>query len=539
MSLKRHLDIRTPLLWVVTDEPHRVTDEIVQHATNRVYRMDPLQGLVVHDGEMWRKVLVRDDEGNDNPVFDLQVALHEVHINKALMIVDYAHFSTEKMIPFYGSIARLFLDAVRKNDITEMPAQFVLISCKDEIPVELAREATKIFYDLPTKEDLAVIAHSMTKTTLRKSDMDKIVRAGQGLSEIEFISACAQSMYDEGSLDFRRINQIKIETIKSGGLLEVRTPTMTMDSIGGLDNLKQMISQVAWAWQNPAAAEELSITPPRRILLVGVPGCGKSAICEAAATALSLDLAKTGVSQSMNKYVGESEANMRRVFKQVKAMEPIVLWIDEFGRDLSGGASSSSVDGGTTDRVHGEFLTGLQELPDGVFLVAAANRIDSLPPEMTRADRFDKIMFVGLPSHQERQEIFKIHLGDGFDELELSELAASTQYFTGAEIKSLVKEVRFSIGTTEHRQPTVQEFIARAPHMKGRVWNNHNQDIVNMYQRAMTEWDWASSQQEADAKTILGIGHGSAEVTAGHRPKPKGRSFQPASFHSGNSLGDL
>lgn len=535
MSLQRHLKIMTPLLWVVTDEPHRVTDEVLHHTTRTVYRVDPLEGLVCYDGNKWCRVLVKDDEGVDRPVFDFQVAVHEVLAQKALMVIDHAHLSAEKMIAFYGAIVRLFLNSIRNDNVNEAPAQFVLLSCKDEIPVELAREITKIFYDLPDKEYLEKVAVKMAPVDLRSADLSKIVRAGQGLSELEFIGSCAQSLYESGSLDPKLINQIKIDTIKSGGLLEVRTPAMDMDSIGGLDNLKKIIRQAAWSWQNPQQATELGISPLRRILLVGVPGCGKSAICEATATALDLDLAKTGVSQSMNKYVGESEANMRRVFKQVKAMEPIVLWIDEFGRDLSGGASSSSVDGGTTDRVHGEFLTGLQELPESVFLVAAANRIDSLPPEMTRADRFDKIVFVGLPSFSERVEIFKIHLGDQYMAEDLTKLAAVTQFFTGAEIKALVKEVRFEIGTTEHRIPTIEEFVAQAPKMKGRVWINHNADIVNMYQRALHEWDWASSSQQDDAKLVLGNNTSSAQVTAGHKPKPK--QFSPIS--SSSSMGDL
>ena len=131
---------------------------------------------------------------------------------------------------------------------------------------------------------------------------------------------------------------------------------------------------------------------------MGIPGTGKSAICEATANALGLDLARTGVSQVMNSFVGQSEANMRAVFNQIKVMAPLCVWIDEFGRDMSGGQSSSHVDGGTTDRVHGEFLTGLQELPENVFLICAANQIENLKPEMLRAERFDKIIFVGLPS---------------------------------------------------------------------------------------------------------------------------------------------
>lgn len=537
MSLKRYLDIHTPLMWVVTDEPHRVTQEVLEHSHLPVYRLDPLQGLVVHDGERWRKVLVVDGDGQDCPVFDLQVALFEVLSRRGLIIVDYAHFSVEKMIPFYGSVVRLFLDAVKANNAARLPAQFVLLSCKDEIPVELAREATKVTYALPNVTELKTMAEEMHPAPEKVESFGPIVRAGQGLSEVEFISACTQSLNDKGDLDASVINHIKIDTIKSGGLLEVRTPNIALDQIGGLDRVKTLISQVAWTWNHPEEAKALGIEPLRRVLLIGVSGTGKSAICEATATGLALDLAKTGASQTFNKYVGESEANMRRVFTQVKAMEPIVLWIDEFGRDMSGSASSSSVDGGTTDRVHGEFLTGLQELPGGVFLMAAANDISGLPPEITRADRFDKVIFVGMPTMTEREEIFKIHLGEAHAEYDLNALASVTQHFTGAEIKQLVKEVRFNVGTTEHRAPTLDEFVRFAPTMKGRVWKNHHETILNMYRRAVDEWDWASSAQEKEAEQIIGGGT-KAEVTAGHRPKPATVPSLP-SFGIGSARGDL
>lgn len=536
MSLQRHLDIMTPLLWVVTDEPHRVTNEVLQHSRRTVYRMDPLEGLVCHNGQRWLRVLVRNGSGEDHPVYDFQVAIHEVLSRRALMVVDHAHLTAEKMVSFYDAIVRMFLSSIATDELEQAPAQFVLVSCKDEIPVELSREIAKVTFDLPDKEYLGNIAKHMSPVSLRQADLNLVIRAGQGLSEVEFISSCAQSLHEMGVLDAKKINQVKIDTIKSGGLLEVRTPALSMDHIGGLDNIKKIITQAAWSWQNPDRALELGITPLRRILLVGVPGCGKSAICEAAATALHLDLAKTGVSQSMNKYVGESEANMRRVFKQVKAMEPIVLWIDEFGRDMSGGASSANVDGGTTDRVHGEFLTGLQELPDSVFLVAAANRIDALPPEMTRADRFDKIVFVGLPAFSEREEIFRIHLGEQYADQDITQLVSVTQFFTGAEIKALVKEVRFDIGTTQYRIPTIEEFAAQAPLMKGRVWKNHQSDVVAMYERAIHEWDWASTAQQQDAHIVTGSTQTTARVSTGHKPKPQ--SFNPISSIV-SPMGDL
>jgi SpoVK/Ycf46/Vps4 family AAA+-type ATPase len=274
-------------------------------------------------------------------------------------------------------------------------------------------------------------------------------------------------------------------------------------------------------WHNPDKAKEFGVSPIARMLMVGIPGPGKSAICEATANALGLDLARTGVSQVMNSFVGQSEQNMRNVFKQISVMAPLCVWIDEFGRDLSGGASSSHVDGGTTDRVHGEFLTGLQELPKNVFLMCAANQLENLRPEMLRADRFDKIMFVGLPSFMERIDIIKIYLDDiNTDHVfDYEQLSQATQYFTGAEIKSLIKETKFNIALGEMRTITTQDIVNTAPTIRNILWNKNRQKIQDLYATAIEQWDWASTDQFNDAKLVVS---GSPITTS----KPANKSLQ-------------
>jgi len=196
---------------------------------------------------------------------------------------------------------------------------------------------------------------------------------------------------------------------------------------------------------------------------------------------------------------------MRSVFKQIRAMTPLCVWIDEFGRDLSGGSSSSHVDGGTTDRVHGEFLTGLQELPDDTFLMCAANQLEALRPEMLRADRFDKIMFVGLPAHEERKHIFSIHLSkiDTDHRYDYDALAAASKYFTGAEIVSLIKETKFYVTSEDFRPISTQDILTRIPLSKNIIWLKHRDMVLSMYSYAMQQWDWASTDQYEDAKLLL------------------------------------
>jgi SpoVK/Ycf46/Vps4 family AAA+-type ATPase len=243
--------------------------------------------------------------------------------------------------------------------------------------------------------------------------------------------------------------------------------------------------------------------PLRRVLFVGVPGTGKSAICEATASSLDLDLAKFGVSQMMDKFIGESEKRMRSAFAQLRAMAPLVVWMDELGRDLSVGDYQG--DGGTTSRVHGEFLTGIQELPSNVLLMAAANQIGHISPEMLRADRFDKIMFVGLPSLEERIGIFNIHLGKDAGRFNLETLAEMSDTFTGAEIKAVIREARFKISVKDKRKIEQSDIESLIPLQQNRMWVKHRSTVTDMYQRAIAEWDWASSAQLEDAQKILGL----------------------------------
>lgn len=517
MSLAKHLRIGTPLIWVQTDEPERQTDVVVQHARRPVFRLDPFEGLVVWKDERWKKVLVK-IEGEDTTTFDFAVALQHVVKNKGLFILTNAHLIAEKLLDMLSGIYGSYRVTFNTNDNAKLPAQFVMMSFNDDVPAEIVRHTALITPGLPSGEELAEIALFIDAETPDKEvlppdpDLTPLVRAGLGLTEAEFTQAAMLCLEHYEKLDPKVINKYKLSKIKERGNVEVRTPTVSLEDVGGLDLAKDLINNISWAWNNPVEASELLIKPLRRVLLVGVPGTGKSFLCEATARSLGTDLAKTGVAQQMSKWIGESERQMREAFQQVAAMAPITLWIDELGRDLSGGGTSN--DAGTTDRVHGEFLTGLQELPNDVFLMAAANRIDGLPPEMLRADRFDKIMFVGFPTAEERAEIFKIHLEVQAPDHDLEALASATPTFTGAEIKSLIIETRFRVSSAEKRPINTSDLIGLVPVMRNRVYLRHKSNVVNMYKRAQLEFEWASSGQVADSDDII-----NGTVTAGNKSK--------------------
>lgn len=518
-QISSHLKTRVPAFWVYTEEPGRIHDIVTEHSSERgVYRLDAINGLSVYKSKhkKWSIILVPDPMGSDEmvPITDISDAFSYVMNEGGIFMLEFAHKMAEAISGFVLSLQLEYREAVHKDSNSVAPMQLILISNEDTVNDEIARLIPIVNHGLPTKEEIEEITIGLLESyssnvnfSFYSRNTGKLIaKSAVGLSESEIVRASLESLEHNREINPDHLNHYKLELLKNNGILEVRKPEMTLNDIGGMDNAKKLVKQISTVWNNEYIVRDHGVTPIRRVLMVGVAGSGKSMFCEAISSTLGLELAKGGVSSSMDKFVGQSEKNIRRMFETLKLMSPIVFWIDEFGRDLSGGASSSSVDGGTTDRVHGEFLTGIQELPDDILLVAAANRIQDLAPEMTRADRFDKIMFVGFPTFEERRNIFKIHLKHG--NFNYDHLAEASQFFTGAEIKALVNEVKFNVMTSEHRGIQTSDILSHMPKVKGRIWVNHRDEVLEMYRRAKLEWDWASSSQMAEMDEVLNYKEG-------------------------------
>lgn len=518
--LFQQIQLGIPAIWIKTTDPFRLEESITSFS-KRTYFTIGKDGFSRYIENSWKPVLISFDDP-ENPLkkinkttFDLSASFDYMFNSKEVSnlsktfiyhhIGEAANFSAQ----FSGLLTSLhsqYRNSFKNDDLSLMPLQIIVISASPA-PEDIAH----LFYiheDLcPTLQELKDILYHMHSSTngeiVKTESANAIANAALGLTESKFINLALLSVLEKGEIDADYIYQQKMVNVKKNGILEIIKPKTTFDNIGGLDNIKNVIMRNLYFWNNPEEAEKFGIQPIRRLLTVGIPGTGKSAICEATANALGLDLARTGVSQVMNSFIGQSEQNMRAVFQQIKVMAPLCVWIDEFGRDMSGGQSSSHVDGGTTDRVHGEFLTGLQELPDNVFLMCAANQLNHLKPEMLRAERFDKIFFVGLPSFEERVDIIKIYLPEG--EFNYESIANATNHFTGAEIKSLIKEVKFNVVSSERRLLNTEDVVFAAPRMRNILWNKEREMIKDLYRYAYENWDWASSSQYNDIDDILEI----------------------------------
>ncbi len=226
--------------------------------------------------------------------------------------------------------------------------------------------------------------------------------------------------------------------VREQGLLEFYPPEGNQYELGGFNSLRNWLIRARFGFSEKA--REMNLSPPKGILLVGVQGCGKSLAAKFVAREWNLPLLKLEAGCLFDKYVGESEKNFRRATRQAEAMAPNVLWIDEIEKGFSA-SGGSAADGGLSYRLLGSMLTWLQEKKEGIFLVATANNLSALPPELLRKGRFDEIFFVDLPDPSERQEILKIHLAirkQNFEEFDLEQLVQVTDGFSGAEIEQMI-----------------------------------------------------------------------------------------------------
>ncbi|MDP1919641.1 MAG: AAA family ATPase, partial [Myxococcales bacterium] len=274
-----------------------------------------------------------------------------------------------------------------------------------------------------------------------REQADALVSAAHGLTIAEAENAFAKAIATDNRLDSSDVKMLldeKSQVVRKSGLLEYHATDQSLSDIGGLTSLKRWLNRRQGAFSEDARA--FGLPEPKGVLLLGVQGCGKSLTAKCIASSWRLPLVRLDMGRIYSGIIGSSEENLRRAIRVVESLAPVVLWVDEIEKGLAG-AGGGGNDTGVSARVFGTLLTWLQEKTAPVFVVATANRIDSLPPELLRKGRFDEIFFIDLPTPEERKEIFSLQLvrrGRNPAEFPLDELATSTEQFSGAEIEQAV-----------------------------------------------------------------------------------------------------
>ena len=323
----------------------------------------------------------------------------------------------------------------------------VLVSPILRIPKELEKFVTIMENEYPTQEEIVdIIKRFVTEyeITISSELLEDMSMAFKGLTEFEIENLLASALADDGMLtrgDLKLIFAQKRQMIMKSGILEMIPLKERPEDIGGLENLKEWLKRKAVVFKSINKAAEYGVNMPKGVLIAGVPGCGKSLCAKVTAQMFEVPLLRLDMGKIMGKYVGESEENMRKAISLAEAISPCVLWIDELEKAFAGVNGTGNE---VTIRLFGTFLTWMQEKTSSTFVVATANDITKLPPELLRKGRFDEIFYVALPKDAERKKIFEIHIKkrrkQDLDKIDLNVLVSKTQGYSGADVEGVVIE---------------------------------------------------------------------------------------------------
>ena len=326
-------------------------------------------------------------------------------------------------------------------------------ACRQNIPPELEKEFVLVDMDLPERKDLMPVLSEVAASASIKIDendleIESVIDNARGMTLNEAENAFALSVVEAKEFCPKLIYREKSQVVKKSGLLEIITTEENIDSIGGLDLLKDYLELRSSAFTKEA--KEFGLPTPKGLLFIGIPGTGKSLTAKVTSSILNKPILRMDAGKIFGSLVGESEANLRSIIKTAEAVAPCILFIDEIEKGFSGNGSGVT-DGGTSNRVFGSFLTWLQEKTAPVFVVATANDISALRPEFLRTGRFDQIFFVDLPQKSELEQIWNIQIDKHIlpknidrEDIDISNLAESSDGYTGAEIEQAVIESMFT-----------------------------------------------------------------------------------------------
>ncbi|MGK7903160.1 MAG: AAA family ATPase [Hormoscilla sp.] len=426
-----------PLIYLMTPEEERAEQAISIIANNkpprRVFVWTVTHGIVEYGQP--RSVT---QHNTVSPQAAIEWAIRQPAKEAGIFIFKDLH-------PFIDApeVTRWLRDAIASFRGTQKT--IIMMSPVQQVPIELEKEVVVIDFPLPSIADLNKVLSGQLEQNVRQSRIstegrEKLLKAALGLTKDE-----AQKVYRKAQVTAGKLTEAEVEIVLSekkqlirrNGILEYLEEDETLNSVGGLEELKRWLKQRSNAFSE--RAREYGLPQPKGMLILGVPGCGKSLIAKTTSRLWGLPLLRLDMGRVYDgSMVGRSEANLRNALKTAESISPAILFIDELDKAFAGGTGSADSDGGTSSRIFGSFLTWMQEKKSPVFVMATANRVERLPGEFLRKGRFDEIFFVDLPNAEERQEIFKIHLGKRrreIDRFDIEQLAKVSDGFSGAEIE--------------------------------------------------------------------------------------------------------
>lgn len=437
-KFQRYVDAGFPIIYLNTAEMEKADELIKEAAAGRgIIEWDAASGLYnVETGEKTSEYTLYDVLSMIN--FDTENLEEKIVVLKDI----HSYLNEAEIVALLKKIAQ--------ESLAGLGCVIVIVSPVCVIPKEIEHHVTLLELDPVNDSEIRQIIfqciedYDLTKPTERL--IEELVKSFRGLSYSEIQNILALAITDNRELyksDLELIFEQKRQIIKKSGILEMVQVNESLADIGGLDNLKDWLSRKAKVFKNIDAANKFGVDAPKGVLIAGMPGCGKSLNAKAAAKLFEVPLLRMDMGRLLGKYVGESEANMRKALALADSIAPCVLWIDEMEKAFAG-IGNAGGNAEVTTRLFGTFLTWLQEKKSLAFVVATANDISQMPPELLRKGRFDEIFYVDLPNAEERKKIFEIHIskrrpGD-LKAIDTNVLARETAGYSGADIEGVVKD---------------------------------------------------------------------------------------------------
>ncbi len=474
------LRARNPLLWIVTREEARVERYLFQAAASAAYSpitWDVGQGLANLDGTAVKGVPASNDPGDALNVIRERAQAAQSGGRGVWIMRDLPSWLSG---PAGATTLRQVRNLARSLPGTprENAQAIVVVSPSGDVPPELAGHATVIEWPLPDRAEIAAILDAaieslpadLKTTAAPNGQRAAAIDAAVGLSGEEAASCYARSLVQLRRIDPATVAKEKKRVVARERVLEWYDPIPGgLASVGGLENLKTWLTSRSSAYTPEARA--YGLPSPKGALLVGVPGCGKSLIAKAISTAWGVPLLRLDLGALKSKFVGESEGNLRKAFRVIEAIGRCVVWIDEIEKALQG-ATSGSADGGVSSDALGAVLSWMQERSGEAFVIATANDVEGLPPELLRKGRFDEVWWVDLPNATERVSVLATALrahgrGKLLDSLDrsgirLETVAAGCDGFTGSEIAAIVPDAMFAAFADGAREIETEDLVAAA-----------------------------------------------------------------------------
>ena len=438
-NLEKYIRARRPIIWCSTSDYKEIDDllkESIKDTENKeIYEFRALGAVDFFTKEI-------SEEGRNLYQFIDIIFADGFDTNVFLLIKDSKEqLEKSEVIAYLKKIAELRYNNPNYN------FTILVIEESNHIPKELEKFVSILEIENMNQEEIEkYILEFGNKNNVKiaKEDIGELSISLKGLTKLEIdhvLNMMIESKKNISISDRNIIIKEKGQIIKKSAILELIDFKEKITDIGGLEGLKEWLDSKAKVFRKLDEARAYGVDTPKGVLLVGMPGCGKSLAAKASARLFNAPLLRLDIGRLLGKYVGESEHNMRVALKTAESISPCILWIDEIekafsGIDQSGGASD------ITKRLFGQFLTWLQEKENTVFVVATANDISSFPPEFLRKGRFDEVFFVDFPNEEERERIFEIHLekrGKNTEDIDIEKLAKSTEGYCGADIEEIVK----------------------------------------------------------------------------------------------------